>query len=154
MKGMFPIPLWVLWFVLGVILIIIEIFTPAFFAMIIGIACIITGVSAIIFPNYIIIHLIVFGVSLTLMMIFLRPVFVKYLSRKNGTKSNVDAIIGKEAIVDKEINNDLRIGYIKIGADYYKAKSINGDVIPVGSIVKIEKMDSITATVSLIIKEK
>jgi len=141
-------PPWVIWFISGVLLMIIEIFTPAFFSLIIGIACILTGIAAI-FINNLIFQFIFFCITLVLLMIFLRPIFLKYFAGKNVKHSNVDALIGKEAIVTEEINNIKKVGYIKIGADYLKAVSKDGNVIPKNKTVIIEKIEGITAAVSL-----
>lgn len=140
--------LWAFWVILGVILIIAEIFTPGFVIALIGIASLFTGILSIIVHN-IYFQLIFFGLSLTFLMIFIRPLLLKYLKITKETKSNVFALIGKEAIVDTEIDNLKGSGYIKIGADYWRAKSKDGSIIPKGSIVIIESMEGITATVSL-----
>ena len=144
---MIKLPLWLIWFIAGLILIVMEIFTPGFVISLIGLACLITGISAII-TNNIIIHIIVFSTSIILMMFFLRPIFLKYFYKKNPKKSNVDALIGKQVIVDSDIDNNKNKGYIKIGADYFKAISEDGSNIPKGTLVVIKKMEGITATVS------
>jgi membrane protein implicated in regulation of membrane protease activity len=141
--------LWVIWLSVGLILLMLEIFTPGFVISLIGIACIVSGVTAVFIKN-IIIQFIVFIIVLILLMIYIRPIFLKYLVNSNAKKSNVDALIGQICIVDSEIDNLKNKGYIKVGADYWKAKSIDGNIIPKGSSVKIEKMEGITATVSLI----
>ncbi|HOJ63409.1 MAG TPA: NfeD family protein [Spirochaetota bacterium] len=140
--------LWYLWLIIGIILIVLEIFTPGFVVALIGFACLITGILAILIHN-IYFQLVFFVISLTLLMIFIRPILLKYLKLTKDHKSNVFALIGKEAIVETEIDNLKGTGYIKIGADYWKAKSSDGSIIPKDSIVIIEKMEGITATVSL-----
>lgn len=141
--------LWVIWLSLGLILLILEIFTPGFVISLIGIACLASGITAIFFKN-IIVQFIIFISVLILLMIYIRPIFLKYLVNNNTKKSNVDALIGQICIVDSEIDNLKNKGYIKVGADYWKAKSSDGNIIPKGATVKIEKMEGITATVSLI----
>jgi membrane protein implicated in regulation of membrane protease activity len=149
----FAIPMWSIWLIAGIIFIIIEVFTPAFFSFIIGLACFSAGFASVftpkdMFPGNLIIQLIVFAISLTLMMIFLRPLFLKHFA-KSAKKSNIDALIGKEVVVDSDINNISGKGYIKYGADYYKARSSDGSTIKKGSVVIIESFEGITATVSL-----
>ena len=143
--------LWAIWIIAGLVLLIFEIFTPGFVVSLIGISSILTGVLAIFIKN-IIIQIIVFSISLLLLMIYIRPIFLKYLVKKDAKKSNIDALIGKNCIVETTIDNLKDEGYIKVGADYWKAKSINGSIIPKGSIVRIEKMEGITAFVNLINK--
>ena len=140
--------LWAFWILAGIVLLIFEIFTPGFVVSLIGVACIITGVFSIFVHNFLI-QLIVFSLSILLVMIFARPVLMKYFVNTSTKKSNVDALIGKECMVDTEIDNARNTGYIKMGADYWKAKSNDGSIIPKGSVVVIEKMEGITATVSV-----
>jgi membrane protein implicated in regulation of membrane protease activity len=149
----FGVPVWAIWIIVGIVFIIIEIFTPAFFSFIIGLACFVAGLSAVFtpsgwFPGNFIVQLAVFGASLTVMMLFLRPVFLKYFV-KAGRKSNVDALIGTEVLVDSDIDNVKGTGYVKSGADYFKARSSDGNPIEKGTVVVIEKFEGITATVSI-----
>ena len=141
--------LWLAWFIAGIILIIVEIFTPGFVVFLIGVAALITGVTALAVDN-VYIQFSVFGISMMLLLVFLRPVVKKYLfNKENSQKSNVDALIGKTVVVDKDIDNLSGSGYIKSGADYWKARSADGSSITKGSIVIIEKMEGITALVRL-----
>jgi membrane protein implicated in regulation of membrane protease activity len=147
----FGIPIWVIWIVVGVLCIIIEIFTPAFFSLIIGLGCFMAGITALItptswYPGNIIVQLIVFSITITILMIYVRPLFLRYFARK-GRKSNIEALIGKEVLVDSDIDNSKGTGYIKSGPDYFKAKSYNGSPISRGTVVTIEKIEGITATV-------
>ena len=75
----------------------------------------------------------------------------KYLLRnKSERKSNVEALIGKEAIVDKDIDNSiLKKGYIKVGPDYFTAVSERDEKIKEGTIVIIKKIEGNTAIVSI-----
>jgi membrane protein implicated in regulation of membrane protease activity len=141
--------IWIIWLIAGFVLLIFEIFTPGFVVSLIGAACIFTGIVSIIFPNNFIVQFISFSIALILLMIYIRPVFLKYFVRKDSRKSNVDALIGKVCLVDTQIENLKGTGYIKVGADYWKAVSNDGSTIPKGSIVIIDKMEGITATVSL-----
>ncbi len=142
------IPIWFLWVLPGVILLIIEIFTPGFVVSLIGISCILAGVSSLFYPNFIF-NVIVFSVSLILLLVFIRPLFLKFFVKehKNIPETFIDSIIGKEFLVDSDIDNLKGLGYIKVGADYFKARSDNGDPITKGEVVKVLKMDGITVTV-------
>ncbi len=140
--------LWYVWLIVGIILIVMEIFTPGFVVALIGVSALLTGLISIFIHN-IYIQIVFFAISLILIMIFVRPLFLKYLKLNKDTKSNVFALIGKEGIVDTEINNLKGTGYVKVGADYWKAKSKDGSIIPKDSVVIIEVIDGITVTVKL-----
>ena len=93
---------WIVWMVLGVILIILEMFTVTFFISLFGVACLVAGVVALITDSYII-QLVFFIVTNILLLIFVRPLFLRYFL-KNKTPSNVNALIGKTFIVSTTIN--------------------------------------------------
>ena len=150
MNGFFlTVPL--IWLFIGIILLITEMFTTGFVLALIGIAAILTSVVSIVFKS-VYIQLIAFGIFLVLLAIFIRPIFLK-LFFKSDKKSAVDALIGKESIVNEEINNLKGKGYIKIGADYWRAVSSNSEIIPKGTLVRIDSFSGITATVSVVDKD-
>jgi len=148
MEMFLTLPPWGLWFIAGIFLIIVEIFTPGFVICLIGAACLISGVSAV-FTGNLIIQFGIFSISAILIMIFIRPIMLKYFSSKTKRSSNVDALIGREVLVTENIDNLKETGYIKIGADYFRARSENKTAINKGAIVIIKKIEGITATVSL-----
>lgn len=139
---------WAFWFIAGIVLLILEIFTAGFVVSLIGVACFAGGVVSL-FTNNLIIQFVVFAIALILLMIYLRPVFLKYLVNNNNKKSTVDALIGKTAIVDSEIDNIKLSGYVKQGGDFWKAISKDGSVIEKGKLVVIESIEGNTVTVSL-----
>lgn len=138
--------MWLIWFIAGVVLMVLEIFTTSFFTFLIGVSCFAAGTTALITKN-LIPQFIVFIIFLAVLLIFVRPLIQKYFFGKNQKKSNIDALIGKIVIVDTEINNIKNSGYIKDGADYWKAKSKDGAIIKKGEIVIITSFEGITATV-------
>lgn len=139
---------WAIWFVSGLVLLILEIFTAGFVVSLIGLSCFIGGIVSL-FTDNLIIQFVFFAVSLIIFMIYLRPVFYKYFEKSGGKKSGVDALVGRVCVVDTEIDNIKSTGYVKCGADFWKAVSNDGSVIPKGSQVIIEKMEGNTVTVSL-----
>ena len=130
---------WIVWMVLGVILIILEMFTVTFFISLFGVACLVAGVVALITDSYII-QLVFFIVTNILLLIFVRPLFLRYFL-KNKTPSNVNALIGKTFIVSTTINNHSNSGYIKSDGDYWKAKSMDDSIIAEGESVVVEKLE-------------
>lgn len=109
-----------IWLVFGVFMIIIEIFTPGFFAASLGISSVLTSFIALIFPDIIYLHWLAFIVFNIVMFVFLRKIFIKYLyNEKQSKKTNIDAIIGKTGIVQEKI--DDKGGYVKVYGDMWKA---------------------------------
>ncbi len=144
---------WQIWFILGAFFLILEIFTPAFFSALVGVACFVAGVLAIFIPEpntlNLILELILFAVSLVLLLIFIRPWFLDMFRKDADSKeSNANALIGRDALVDTEINNLQSVGYVKIGGEYWKARSADGDVIEKGKVVTVQSIEGITVIVS------
>ena len=90
-----------------------------------------------------------FVVSLILLYLT-RPVAVKYFN-KDRVKTNVESLIGKQAIVISEIDNLQGIGQVTVGGQEWSARSVKDDVqLPVGSVVVVRSVSG----VKLIVEEK
>ena len=90
-----------------------------------------------------------FVVSLILLYLT-RPVAVKYFN-KDRVKTNVESLIGRQAIVISEIDNLQGIGQITVGGQEWSARSVKDDVqLPVGSVVVVRSVSG----VKLIVEEK
>ena len=85
-------------------------------------------------------QVLVFLVASIVLLIFTRPIAAKYFN-KNREKTNVNSKIGKQAIVTVTIDNLKGEGQVKIKNQTWSAKSENGDKIPQGSKVVIEKIE-------------
>ena len=87
-----------------------------------------------------------FAVSIALLA-SLRPLARKYFTPKI-TKTNVDSVIGSEGLVTADINNITAQGQVKLGAMEWTARSASGEVIPAGTLVKVDKIEGVKAFVS------
>lgn len=87
---------------------------------------------------------ILLGVCTSLILVFLvRPAALKYVN-KGITKTNVNSVVGKNAIVTKEINNLAQTGRVKINDIEWKARAAADDmIIPEGSVVVVEEVDGV-----------
>lgn len=87
-----------------------------------------------------------FLVSL-LLLFFTRPVAVKYFNR-NRVKTNVDSMIGRQAIVISEIDNLQGIGQVTVGGQEWSARSADdGQTISVGNVVKVKAISGVKLVV-------
>lgn len=92
----------------------------------------------------------VFLVVSVALLLFTRPLAIKYLNT-NRTRTNVDSLIGKEAVVIETINNLKNTGVADIhGVTWTARTDSNLDTIEKDSIVVIERIDG----VKLIVKKK
>lgn len=142
-----PVINWYYWMILGVVLVVFEIFTPGFFIAVIGFAAILTGILALFVQSFIV-QVVFFGICVTLFLIFLRPVLIKVMYKSSDAKpSNADAMVGRHLTVTETIDNKRGVGYVKYYADSMPARSENGDEIAAGEEVVVTRMDGIKAIV-------
>ena len=87
-------------------------------------------------------------VSCALLVLFL-PLVKKFLNPAR-TKTNVDAIIGSQGYVTADIDNLTAVGQVKLGAMEWSARSTNGEKIPQGALVKVDRIEGVKAFVSKI----
>lgn len=91
----------------------------------------------------------IFAITSILAFIFTKPFVKKFLSNKIE-KTNVDAIIGKNAIVVEKIVNipGRNTGAVKVEGKVWTAKSITGEEIQSGDIVVVKKIEGVTLFVN------
>ncbi len=92
----------------------------------------------------------VFLVISILMMVFTRPVAVKYFN-KDRLKTNVESMVGNQAVVLSEVDNLNGAGSVQVNGQEWSARSYKDDVIiPVGDVVVVKEVSG----VKLIVKPK
>ncbi len=77
----------------------------------------------------------------------LRPLVRKYVTPKL-TATNVDSVIGSTGLVTVAIDNVKATGQVKLGAMVWTARSSSGDLIPEGTLVRVEKIEGVKVFVS------
>ena len=135
------------WFWLGMVIVftVIEIFTAGLTTIWFAI-----GSIPMIFLSFLPIPflyqvLIMLVISIVL-LIFTRPFFVKKLNA-NKEKTNVDALIGKTALVTKKITK-FEKGEVKIDGKIWTAKSVSDEDIEEGTECLLQRIEGVTAIVS------
>lgn len=82
-------------------------------------------------------QIILFLVVSFLLLIFTRPIAVKYFN-KDRIRTNAESIVGKQGIVITELNNLRGLGQVSVGGQEWSARSADdGQVIYEGSVVEI-----------------
>ena len=69
--------------------------------------------------------------------------FTKKFLKPRITKTNVDSIIGKEGYVTQEIDNLAATGQVKLGSMQWSARSVSGEKISAGTLVKVERIEGV-----------
>ena len=95
-------------------------------------------------------QIIVFLIVALILLFFTRPVAVKYFN-KERVKTNVESIVGKQAIVTGDINNLLGTGTVTVSGQEWTARSCEeGITIPKDTIVIVEAVSG----VKLMVRER
>ena len=86
-------------------------------------------------------------VSALILLIFTRPAAVRLIKK---TPTNVDSLIGKNAVVTTAIDNIKAAGEVKISGKYWSARNAeNDDVIEVNTVVEICRVEGVKLMVKL-----
>lgn len=93
-------------------------------------------------------QLLVFLVVSIVLLVFTRPVATKYFNQ-NRTKTNVESVVGKQAIVTVAIDNLKGQGQIVTDGMEWTARSLDSSVIEEGTVVVIEKIEGVKAIVRI-----
>lgn len=74
--------------------------------------------------------------------------FVKKFLRPHLTKTNVDSVVSTEGYVTEAVDNLSATGQVKLGGMYWTARSTAGHTIPVGTLVRVDRIEGVKAFVS------
>ena len=74
--------------------------------------------------------------------------FVKKFLKPHLTKTNVDSVIGTEGYVTEAVDNLSAVGQVKLGGMFWTARSTEGQPIPVGTLVRVDRIEGVKVFVS------
>jgi len=134
--------IWENWIYAGIILLILEVFTPGFVVACMGIGALLAGIFAY-FDVPISIQLLVFSIGTLFSFLGIRPYVLKHIyNSKEETVTNADTLIGKVTKVKETIDNNQNKGRISIYGDNWRVRSEDGSTINKGETVEVVKIDS------------
>lgn len=136
--------MWQIWLIIAGLFFIGEIITVGFLVFWFGVGALFAMVVSF-FTSNIIIQTAVFVLSSAFLLFVTKP-FVKKFANVKSTNTNAFSIIGKKALVIKEINSHS-IGQIKINGEVWSAETENDETIPEGSEVEIIRINGVKAIV-------
>ena len=88
-----------------------------------------------------------FLVISAVLLALLRPLVKRYVTPRI-TATNVDSVIGSTGLVTTAIDNISAVGQVKLGAMEWTARSTSGQPIPVGTRVRVDKIEGVKVYVS------
>lgn len=135
-----------IWLVLLIAFVIIELMTMGLTTVWFAGGSLVAAVVAAI-GGPLALQIVVMVVVSLLLMYFTRPIAVKYFN-KDRTLTNVEGMIGQQAIVIGVIDNIQGIGMVTVNGQEWSARSVDDTVIPVGSVVTIQAVSGVKLMVA------
>jgi membrane protein implicated in regulation of membrane protease activity len=137
--------LWILWFVLGAVLIVAEIFTSGFVLLWFGIGAFAAAFAAIVGIDSLALQFLIFALVSVGLTAASRTIFVNYFSReKEGSslRTGVDALPGKVGTVVSSSRGALHEGAVKVFGSTWTAYPARGeDPLEAGERVMVESVE-------------
>jgi membrane protein implicated in regulation of membrane protease activity len=135
---------WILWTVLGVILIIAEIFTPGFVLLWFGVGALAAAFAGLIGISSLTLQFLIFITVSVALTAASRTIFVNYFSReRTGTdlKTGVDAMPGQIGTVVSSSQGSLNEGAVKVYGSTWTAYPAEGELpLEAGDRVAVERV--------------
>jgi membrane protein implicated in regulation of membrane protease activity len=144
--------MWQFWLIVAGLFFVGEIFTLGFLIFWFGIGALFAMIVSF-FTTNIIIQTTVFLITSTIFILATKPLVKKFVDVKK-TNTNVFSIIGKKALVIKDIDPIHSSGQIKLNGEVWSAETENDEIIKEGSEVEVLKINGVKAIVKLVDSEK
>lgn len=141
---------WMYWLAIAIFLVIIEVFTASAIALCMAIGAFAAFIAALLGCG-IELQLLILAVAMMSSLVFVPRLLKRYkclFISGNESVSNMDALIGRDAIVESStVDSTLRV---KIDGDKWQVKSADGSELIQGDRVKVCGYDSI---ILLVVKQ-
>lgn len=130
------------WLVFLIVCIVVELLTMGLTTVWFAGGALIAGIAALCHaPLWL--QIVLFLVVSIILLCFTRPIAVKYFN-KDRIKTNVESLIGRQAIVISEISNLEGIGQVTVGGQEWTARSKDENAqIPVGTVVIVRAINGV-----------
>lgn len=94
-------------------------------------------------------QVVLFSVVSVALLLALRPLVKKFVTPKI-TRTNVDSVIGAQGVVLEKIDNIAGTGRVKLGGMEWSARSVTGEPIEEGTLIRVERIEGVKVFVSLL----
>lgn len=81
------------------------------------------------------------------LLVLARPILRRYVNPKI-IKTNAESVVGTVGLVTEAIDNLAPTGQVKLGGMFWTARSVSGDKIPVGTQIRVERIEGVKVLVS------
>ncbi len=139
------------WLILGITLIILELFIPGLIVIFFGISAILMAILIYLgFITNIFYQFLLWSILSIILVLTLRKLTIKFYPSSEKYQFSKDSLERKKGIVVEEINPHVGSGRVKISGSYWKAISDDGTIIPVGKEIIVVRQDGLLLYVKVI----
>lgn len=139
--------MWIVWLIIGILLIVAEMLTLTFYMLWIGIGAFAGAAFAFFFPDAYLWQVLLGGTVVIVLTIFTRPLTRK-VRRSKGFKDVIDELEGKQGEVVRDIETGS-LGIVKVGNETWSAAADEpihqGERVIIvqrsSSVVKVKRME-------------
>ncbi len=135
------------WIIVGLGLCLLEIFTPGFFVLLFGVSALLTGVVSLLGLSSLLWQWVIFLCLSLFFVFFVRKFIVRLLNQQPTRWSNVQSLIGKNAIVTVAIEKSSLKGRVKVEGEEWMAITEEGEVFAPGDLVTVMNISGTKLTV-------
>ena len=139
---------WLIWLIFAGLMVLLECMTAGFLVIWFGVGAIFAMVTSL-FIDSLVIQFVVFAISSSVFILLTKPLVKKFI-QKDDEAPNVYTVIGKVAIVTKDIDTNKGTGQIKVDSDTWSAKDVDNGFIAMGEKVEVLKVEGVKVIVKKI----
>jgi membrane protein implicated in regulation of membrane protease activity len=143
-----PEEMWWIWMIIAAIFVIGELFHMGFYLLWFGVGAAVAGILALLglgavwqWGSFIVLSMILFAVTRR---------FAERFTKKQPPGIGADRFIHQKGVVIEEIDNMKNTGRVRIGKDEWRADSDTGEVIPLGRMVKVIRVEGTHILVNIL----
>ncbi len=144
---------WIIWLIVAAVLMVVELITGFIASFCLAVGALVASVCGMAGLG-IEAQLIAMVAGVVLSFIFLAPLVNRIRKGRKAHRedynSNMNALIGREAVVEREIPADGGLGRMRIDGDSWQIRGADGEAIGHGRRVKVVGYDSIILIVKAI----
>jgi membrane protein implicated in regulation of membrane protease activity len=130
---------WLIWFIIGVVFIVLEMLTAGFFIFWFGIGALVAALLAYLKVNIVWQWTAFIVISGGLLALSRR--FAEKVSGKQQPGIGADRMLGKEGIVIEEIDSARGRGSVKVAKEEWRAQAKGGEIIPAGAKIVVREVE-------------
>lgn len=136
----------IIWLILLVVFLLAEAASVAMVSLWFAAGALVAMVASLLGASRLL-QVVLFLVVAAALLASMRPLLRKYFTPKL-TRTNVDAIVDSQGYVTADIDNLAATGSVKLGAMEWTARSADGQPIPKGTLVSVEKIEGVKVFVT------